>query len=187
MATTSKTQTREGAPKVMTGTGEEGYARLQKLVGIIKNPKLRAYTLGKLDGAPEYFKTAPASSSGKYHPEYARGEGGLVRHTIAAVTLGRYLADYEYFGIGETDKDYIVASLILHDIFKYGKEPTVGAYNVSHAEDAALYCSDWVNDKLSTMIRSHMGVFGTSKPGSMSAALVGLADLLSSREDIEVV
>lgn len=171
----------------MNVTVEEGYTRLQQLVGGIQNPKLRAYVLGKLDGAPKYFKTVPASSSGRYHPPYARGEGGLVKHTIAAITLAKYFADYDYFGIAESDKDYIVASLVLHDIFKYGKEDEAGPYNPDHAKDAADYCSDWANDKLAAMIQSHMGTYGKNRPGTMAAAVVSLADFVSSRPDVEIV
>ena len=40
-----------------------------------------------LDGLPEYFYTIPASSTGKYHPDFASGEGGLVRHTKVAVRI----------------------------------------------------------------------------------------------------
>ena len=35
----------------------------------------------------EDFYVRPASVTGKYHPSYANGEGGLVRHTKAAVKI----------------------------------------------------------------------------------------------------
>ena len=36
---------------------------------------------------PDYFFHEAASSTGKYHPSYALGDGGLVRHTKAAVRV----------------------------------------------------------------------------------------------------
>ena len=36
---------------------------------------------------PNYFFEVPASSTGKYHPEFALGDGGLIRHTKVAVRI----------------------------------------------------------------------------------------------------
>ena len=59
---------------------------------------------------PDYFFTIPASSTGKYHPSYATGDGGLLRHTKAAVRMAR-----ELFGIYKfpsRTKDLIIMALI---------------------------------------------------------------------------
>ena len=69
---------------------------------------------------PEYFFQIPASSSGKYHPWYSLGYGGLVRHTKAAVRMA-----VELFGIykfPERTKDLIIMALVLHDSVKKGYE-----------------------------------------------------------------
>lgn len=50
-------------------------------LNLIKNVDLRKLVELSLQSAPDYFFTIPASSTGKYHPQYALGEGGLVRHT----------------------------------------------------------------------------------------------------------
>ena len=38
-----------------------------------------------INNLPDYFWHVPASSSGKYHPEYALGNGGLARHSLSAL------------------------------------------------------------------------------------------------------
>ena len=40
---------------------------------------------------PDYFFEVPASSTGKYHPSFSQGEGGLVRHTKVAATIANEL------------------------------------------------------------------------------------------------
>ena len=159
---------------------------LYRVLTTIQNPKLRAYVLSKLDKAPAYFKTVPASRSGKYHPPSTRGEGGLVKHTVATAKMVKLLGSCDYFGIDRHELDYMIAAAILHDIFKYGKEEEAGDYNENHASDAADMCSDWPNPKLGAYIRSHMASFGNNRPGTLPAALVGLADFIASRETIEV-
>ena len=159
---------------------------LYRVLTTIQNPKLRAYVLSKLDKAPAYFKTVPASRSGKYHPPSTRGEGGLVKHTVATAKMVKLLGSCDYFGIDRHELDYMIAAAVLHDIFKYGKEEEAGDYNENHAADAADVCSDWSNPKLGSYIRSHMASFGNNRPGTLPAALVGLADFIASREDVEV-
>ena len=44
-----------------------------------------------IDRVPDHFWTDGASSSGKYHPKFAQGVGGLVRHTNAVVMFAEEL------------------------------------------------------------------------------------------------
>ena len=53
----------------------------------IKNPKIKEFTEKVLLEVPDYFFQIGASSTGKYHPSYTLGEGGLVNHTKAAVRI----------------------------------------------------------------------------------------------------
>ena len=53
---------------------------------LIKDEKLRAFTEFYLSNrVPSYFWEIGASASGKYHPPFSQGNGGLVRHTKAVV------------------------------------------------------------------------------------------------------
>ena len=58
----------------------------------IKNKKYRDNLKIMVNLIPDYFFSVPASSTGKYHPSFSLGEGGLVRHTKFAVRIA-----YELF------------------------------------------------------------------------------------------
>lgn len=51
----------------------------------INDQKLKTFAIKLLTEAPDYFFTVPASSSGKYHPYFAREENDLVKHTRCVV------------------------------------------------------------------------------------------------------
>ena len=51
----------------------------------IKNKKYIDNLKIMIELLPDYFFNVPASSTGKYHPEFSLGDGGLVRHTKFAV------------------------------------------------------------------------------------------------------
>lgn len=84
----------------------------------IKNDLLREFAIQLLLNAPQYFFVVPASSSGKYHPYFAREEGGLVKHTRCVVFYAECNA--ESFDFNEHDKDLIIISALAHDIKKQG-------------------------------------------------------------------
>ena len=92
----------------------------KKELSYIVNEDVRESLAIMLDKVPDYFFNIPAASTGKYHPAYAQGDGGLVRHTKAAVRMA-----YELFGIykfPQQTKDLIIMALILHDGVKSGME-----------------------------------------------------------------
>lgn len=49
----------------------------ERELNYIKNEKLRNFTGYVLDKLPDYFREIGASSSGKYHPSYTLGAGGV--------------------------------------------------------------------------------------------------------------
>lgn len=65
----------------------EKYKYFETELNSIKDKTIRKLTIDVLEKVNEKFFTEPASSTGKYHPDYAQGEGGLYRHTCAAVKL----------------------------------------------------------------------------------------------------
>lgn len=98
---------------------------------LIKSSTIRQIVAEQLAEAPEYFFHVPASASGKYHPAYALGEGGLVRHTKAAVQIAKDLFKAglaEWYTVYDSDsflpteefQDAAYAALILHDTYKLG-------------------------------------------------------------------
>lgn len=96
----------------------------------IKNDTLRSIVIDTLNASPECIVHIPASSSGRYHPEYSLGDGGLMRHVKAAVGIAHCMIETDIFknmifGVGadmpealEPYKDAAYAALILHDCCK---------------------------------------------------------------------
>ena len=52
-----------------------------------KNDDIKKSVAILIEMLPDYFFHEAASSTGKYHPKYALGDGGLLRHTKAAVRI----------------------------------------------------------------------------------------------------
>lgn len=80
-------------------------------LGNIKSEKLHDFIEYVVNLLPDYFFEVAASSTGKYHPKYSLGEGGLVRHTKAAVKIAKDLMNLEQYRFSEDEKDVIIASL----------------------------------------------------------------------------
>ena len=103
---------------------EEKVRIFDKELNFIINDEIRDCVIKVLDKVNDKFFTEPASSTGKYHPDYALGEGGLVRHTKSAVRIAYELLEDPAIGNKYTqdEKDLMIISLMLHDGLKLGKE-----------------------------------------------------------------
>lgn len=93
-------------------------------INYIKDTNIRKDTRKLISMLPNYFFEIPASSTGKYHPKFAKEEGGLLRHTKAAVRIAHELLNNNIINMRftEKDKDIIIMALILHDGLKCGNE-----------------------------------------------------------------
>lgn len=170
----------------------------------ITNTELRNFVENTLNELPDYFRHIGASTSGKYHPVYTLGEGGLVRHTQAAVGIAKELirAELPFANITtETDKDIVYASLILHDGLK------CGIWEDKTAFDHPLLMSGFINEQvikqsykdtdtvnqICSCIESHMGKWNINKdydftlptPVTGLQQMVHLCDYLASRKNLE--
>lgn len=98
--------------------------KFSKELEFIKNKIFKADVCYLIDGLPEYFFEVPASSTGKYHPKYATGDGGLLRHTKAAVRIGYELLNNPLIGGKYTtdEKELMLIGLMLHDGLKHGRQ-----------------------------------------------------------------
>lgn len=171
-----------------------------KELSFIKQDALREYIIDILDNVvPDYFYHIAASSTGKYHPDYALGEGGLVRHTQAAVRIAVGLFPLTEYA--ENQKDFIVAALILHDTFKLGEHE--GRYTrADHPLIAARVYQKYFDDKnlsevgevIGNLIVTHMGQWNkdykTKKeilpiPSNTWQKFVHTCDYLASRKYLE--
>jgi len=170
---------------------------------LIQNKDLRQLVVDTLEAAPDYFYTMPASTTGKYHPAYTLGDGGLVRHTKAAVKIAECLLSIEMYATLATKSDQIYAALILHDTVKKGLTGNQWT-TIEHPLDAAKLLIDTARinkfddmalvENIAGMIRSHMGQWNTDKNGSevlpkpetKEQKFVHQCDYLASRKFITV-
>lgn len=175
----------------------------QKELSFIKDDRIREQTIFMLERvSPEFFEAA-ASSTGKYHPQYALGPGGLYRHTRAAVGIANSLLELDMYKstFDEKTRDYIIAALILHDSCKHGKTWESKYTKHSHPVDAQSFIEDNLEGEenrefvvtVGAYVASHMGQWNTCKwdrtvlptPATNAQFFVHLCDYLASRKFLE--
>lgn len=162
----------------------------------IQNETIRGEVKHLLLRTPEYFWQIPASSTGKYHPKFSLGDGGLIRHTKVACYFAIQMFNLEMWNtIVQNDRDLIIGALILHDCCKTGGEKYT---RFDHPILAAKFIEDNcisidIAFKLCELIKTHMGQWNTDtrtnqtlpKPQTAQQKFVHLCDYLSSRKEIE--
>ena len=166
---------------------------------LIVNEELRMAVKSYMEEAPPgYFWTDGASSSGKYHPKFSQGIGGLVRHTKAVVMFAEELlrmSSYAY--MKDEYKDYVIAACIIHDTAKYGIDGFDKAEYKNHAKNASIafanYCEQVMDYTphflLLNAIESHMGQWSTDRedrPFTSVDRCVHMADYMASRSFIDI-
>lgn len=177
---------------------------LRTELNTIRTPEIKAFAEWAVKILPNYFFEVPASSTGKYHPEYALGEGGLLRHTKAAVGIAATLLGTETFGgsYSNGQQDAIICALILHDGLKHGipkqkytikNHPRAICNHIESNVDAGD-CSLTTEQReaIYGLIKSHMGQWNDSdadqplpKPHTSAQRFVHLCDFLASRKQLE--
>lgn len=177
----------------------KGSEIFSKEVGAIKDKELANAVAKFLDEeVPPYFYEVAASSTGKYHPWYSLGYGGLVRHTKAAVLIAVDLLSLEQNK--DLPSDLIIAALILHDTFKHGDIDS-GYTEFFHPNFAADALSDYAEEidvpafrDIANLVATHMGQWNASiyashklsKPVSEAQKFVHMCDYLASRKYLTV-
>lgn len=148
---------------------------------------------------PDYFWEIPASSTGKYHPSYSLGEGGLVRHTKATVNIAIDLLNNELYNFNNQEQDIIIAALILHDTFKHDfpkEDYSVADHGVIVSKKVLEEdLPKKIKKRLAGALASHMGQWNTDyttgeviapKPETELEKFVHLCDYLASRKFLEI-
>lgn len=180
----------------------------------ITNSELRNFAEHCLAEVPDYFFTIPASASGKHHPTYALGQGGLVRHTKAAIGIFHQLckADIDLYYLADVFSDdlitreqlddEIIVALMFHDCMKLGntdhtvhEHPLLAAAFIENQAIKQNFHNGMAISRIASSIRSHMGKWSISRfscfmlptpdGGDWQAKLVHLCDYLASRKCIE--
>ena len=171
----------------------------EREINLIVNEDLRMAVKSYMEEAtPDYFWIDGASSSGKYHPKFSQGEGGLVRHTKAVVMFAEELlrmSSYSY--MKDEYKDYVIAACILHDTAKYGISEYDKAEYKNHASNASKAFAEYAeqvmdykpSEFLLNAIVAHMGQWSTEKedrPFTNIDRCVHMADYMASRSFIDI-
>lgn len=169
----------------------------------IEDDKIRESTKYLLDRLPDYFYVMPASTSGKHHPEFSLGEGGLVRHTKAAVKIAMELFRNDVFNrFDGHEQDLIIMALILHDGLKQGWNEK-GHTCFEHPLLVSKFIFENISslsmkkiDSLTVMrlIKAHMGPWNTDKEGNVvlpvptlyDEKFVHLCDYIASRNFLNI-
>ena len=176
----------------------------KKELSYIKNEKYVDCAKNMIELLPDYFFTIPASSTGKYHPVFAQGDGGLVRHTKVAVRMCYELASNNSIGHSFTsdEKDLMMIALIMHDGAKSGipkgkytcvDHPLIIS-NLIRENKSKIGLSDDEIDFVCSVIESHMGEWNTDFNGNEVLPLpknkyqrfVHMCDFLASKKFINV-
>ena len=176
---------------------KERLKAFDKELSLIKDSAVKKLTKEVLKEADDWFFIEPASSSGKYHPEFALGVGGLLLHTRAVVYFLIEILRSELYDIDEYHKDLLILAAIAHDIKKYGENGNSGHTVKNHPELASKFIEN-VNKKNKNIIKKndlkyvqdcilkHMGIFGDEIPKTDDEKVLHLSDLIASRREIDL-
>lgn len=176
---------------------------VQPVLNTFENDDIKDFAIVLLDNLPEYIWSVPASSTGKYHPQYSLGIGGLMRHQVAVVRFLNFFLELEQYGGGMTsrERDLMRVAALIHDGMKSG---TQDDYNKSKYTkfNHPILMADVIRstdgleaserDFIAHCIESHMGQWCSDKktgielpkPKDEYQKLVHLADYLASRKTL---
>lgn len=172
----------------------------KKEIEYIESKDLKEALVKILDLLPDYWLTEAASSTGKYHPEYALGKAGLLRHSKAAMRIGYELLSNPCIGEKYTkrQRDLLLMSLLVHDGLKLGlpqekytrfDHPILMAeFIIKNQEKIGL--SKEEAEFMADVIKTHMGPWTTDyngnevleKPKTKYQTFVHMCDYLASRK-----
>ena len=170
----------------------------EREINLIQSEDYRMFIRDYLDNyVPKYFWEIGASSSGKFHPQFSQGEGGLVRHTKAVVLFAEELLRMSsYMYMSEEFKDYVIMACILHDTCKYGITDYDKDQYKDHAKNASVnvanawqeYFEEQAPVFFTNAIKCHMGQWSEreNRPFTNIDRCVHMADYMASRNFIDI-
>lgn len=178
---------------------------VQSVLNTFENDDIKNFAIVLLDNLPEYIWRVPASSTGKYHPAYSLGEGGLMRHQIAVVRFLNFFLELEQYNkiIPSRERDLLRVAGLIHDGRKSGSQSdyerskyTKFDHPLQMATVIRSYDGKYLNhneiELIAHCIESHMGSWNVDKktgeclpkPEDLYQELVHLADYLASRKTL---
>jgi 7,8-dihydroneopterin 2',3'-cyclic phosphate phosphodiesterase len=172
---------------------EELLTELIDLADLIQDPSLRTKVIdfikdppSELDKAALPLEVCPAGAY--HHHSYV---GGLIQHTLCVARLSLSICDIveELYG-GEVDRDLVLAGAILHDVMKVYcyEENGAGGFQTSEfgglVDHLTLMVAEMhkrgYDDDLVHIVASHHGDVGPTKPKTLEALIVSVADQADS-------
>lgn len=184
---------------------EQQSQMITPILNTIVNYDIREFAKVLVNELPDYIWHVGASSTGKYHPAYSLGEGGLIRHQIAVVRFLNYFFELEQYNTKFTSRelDLMRVAGLVHDGRKSGEQAdyerskfTKFDHPLQMANVIRSFDGQYLNhDELEFIahcIESHMGQWSTDrksstvlpKPTDEYQNFVHLADYLASRKDL---
>lgn len=180
---------------------------VRPILDTFENEDIKEFAIVLLDNVPEYVWHVGASSTGKYHPQYSLGEGGLMRHQMAVVRFLNFFLGLEQYSnkIPSRERDLMRIAALTHDARKSGTQEdyerskyTKFNHPILMADVIRSYDGQYLNhdelELIANTISKHMGSWNTDKksnvvlpkPDDIYSELVHLADYLASRKDLTV-
>lgn len=176
----------------------------KKEIDFIKDKDLKQVLIKLADLVPEYFYEVPAASTGKYHPSYAAGNGGLLRHSKAAMRIGYELLNNPTIGdkYSSREKDLMLIALLFHDGLKLGL-PKEKYSRFDHpilmqkfiydnkdelglSEEDAVFLGDVIKTHMGPWTKNYDDIEVLEAPHTKYQNFVHMCDYLASRKFLEV-
>ena len=173
------------------------------ILDTFENQDIKDFAIMLLDNLPEYIWTVPASSTGKYHPEYSLGDGGLMRHQMAVVRFLNFFFELEQYNSKLTSRemDLMRVAGLVHDGMKSGSQEQfstnkytkfdhpIQMATVIRSYDGKYLSYDEI-ELVANAISKHMGAWNTDKkspivlpkPDEKFSRMLHVADYLASRK-----
>lgn len=178
-----------------------------ELLASFENEDIKNFAVKCIETIPDYFWNVGASSTGKYHPQYALGDLGLARHTCALVRFLNYILSIDCYKNDFTsrERDLMRVAGIMHDSRKSGDDEAYRKNRFTKFEHPILAANEVRTiigfipknevELVANAIESHMGQWNVDKrskavlplPENEYQKLLHLADYLASRKDIDVL
>lgn len=181
---------------------DERMKLVEPVLNTIENEDIKEFAIVLLDNLPEYIWTVPASSTGKYHPAYSLGDGGLMRHQMAVVRFLNFFFELEQYNSKLTSRemDLMRVAGLVHDGMKSGSQEQFSSNKYTKFEHPILmatkvrettgYLPENELELIADVISKHMGQWNTDKKSSITlpkpsdkfSRMLHVADYLSSRK-----
>jgi len=166
---------------------ESKIKEIETFANTISDSELKQKTVDLINSTllKESHKLSPAAK--KVHHSYT---GGLIDHTLSTTKIGLAIAQQldQIYGF-KTDKDTIIASCLLHDLYKpytYDKaDPTLNSPLGNYMDHLVMIVIELVQNKFPFKVihavAAHHGDSGPIRPETLEAMIVHLADYVDSK------